>query len=150
MHKKGRLNVLSFKRELKIKVPTMNILHNSKKQTNKQVNCYAHEVWSIRKKKFSLCWQLHEPKLLTLRFTCSSQTIVAELGHNQTLSRYYSHVINPETDSDSRKYNAKLVNAYYLILRSVKLHQFGSEDRKCILLHAIATQSILPMAKING
>lgn len=58
--------------------------------------------------------------------------------------------MNPEMEGNSQKDNAKLVNAYYLILRSVKLHQFGNEDRKRILLHAIATQSILPMAKING
>lgn len=58
--------------------------------------------------------------------------------------------MNPETNGDSQKYNAKLVTAYYLILRGVRLRQFGNEDRKPILLHAIATQSILPMAKING
>lgn len=57
--------------------------------------------------------------------------------------------MNPEMEGNSQKDNAKLVNAYYLILRSVKL-QFRNEDRKRILLHAIATQSILPMAKING
>lgn len=42
------------------------------------------------------------------RFTCSSQTIAAELGHNQTLSRYFSHVMNPETEGDSQKDNGKI------------------------------------------
>lgn len=65
-------------------------LKKTKKQANKQLNCYAHKVWSIgkeilpvrtetEKSSTSVTWTSATRNAVNW-FTCSSQTIATELA----------------------------------------------------------------------